>query len=729
MSGCRLSVVSCLPLVFIACGRTAPPKPPTPAPVVQAPATLPATLEEARAVRAAGKLDVYERALKALEQSPDARTSRRATDLLALFYVDQKRPDEALPLLAKAADADPLVAPWMRLRIATLQHDAGHYADAVAALRRVIQQTPAGSAATTARIRLPGIQALAGDAAATQTSFKEAMAIPIDELTEEEFVPLAADLAKAGPSDLATRVRMRLLTEYPQGRFTEQTYDLVANEANSPLDRLSAEEGLALAAKLGRSDRYDNEFDLLRRITQRLPDVAEWETYRSIRLHALFNSRRYADLLRETDGRALKNPGLILLRARAAWRDDHPKEFLSALERVERLDPKSSEAAEAKILRAKYYTIDELKLDLAIDNLEAGIKAGGAGAEGEDLWTLGWTYFLARRYDDALRIFDRYGREFPDGNYRDNTLFWSGRIDQILGKTEERDAAFAALMNSYPYSYYSFRARQILDRPPLAPSDVASGNVFPDVEAEIAAISEPRLDSVRELAWLGLNRDATGEMQSIAAAYPDNAGITFMLADSYADGGEPFHAAGVLQRRFRPFMRHGGSGIPHRFWEILFPLKYWKTIRTEAERRQIDPYLIASIIRQESGFEPSVVSNAGAVGIMQIMPQEAPRIAAAAGLPPPTREQLFDPIINIGIGVAEYAQKLAVMHGTPVLAIATYNAGEEAIGKWLIRTPVDETDLFVESIPYNETRLYVKSVTRNRFEYRRIYEGVSDYSQ
>lgn len=730
MNGCRLTVVGCLSLLFVFCGRSvAPPPPPAPAPVVADAPALPATLADARAALASGKLDLYEAGLKALAQSPDALTSRRATDLLALFYVDQNRPQEALPLLGRAADLDPLVAPWMRLRIASIERDAGRTSEAAAALLQVVQQTPASSAATTARIRLPGVQAPAGDAAAAEASLAQAMAIPIDELTEEEFVNLAADLDKASGNDLAMRVRMRLLTDDPDGRFTEQTYNLVASAPKSPLDTLSAQEALDLASKLGRADRYDSEFDLLHRTAQRLPDAAQSEEYRSFRLHALFNSRHYGDLLRETDQRTLTDPSLMLLRARAAWRDDQPQEFLYGLQRIEQSDPRSSEAVEAKILRAKYYTVDEPKLDLAIDNLEAAIKAGGAGSEGETLWTLGWTYVLAKRYDDALQIFDRYGHEFPDGNYRDNALFWTGKIDQLLGKTAESDAAFTALFQRYPYSYYSYRSRQILDEPPVTRDVISSGNIFPKVENEIAALSEPRLNAVRELAWLGLQRDASGEMQAIAAAYPGNAGVLFQLADLYADGGEPFKAEGILERHFRPFIRHGGSGIPHRFWEILYPLKYWDTIRTEAEKRQVDPYLIAAIIRQESGFEPSVVSNAGAVGIMQIMPAEAARIAAAAGLPAPTRPQLFDPIVNIQIGVAEFAQKLAVMHGTPILAIATYNAGEEAVGKWLAQTPVDDMDLFVESIPYNETRLYVKTVTRNRFEYRRIYEGLTTSSQ
>jgi len=221
-----------------------------------------------------------------------------------------------------------------------------------------------------------------------------------------------------------------------------------------------------------------------------------------------------------------------------------------------------------------------------------------------------------------------------------------------------------------------------------------------------------------------LMRDASREMKRIAAAHPDDLSMQFMLADLYVQGGEPFKANGILQRRFRDYVRHGGANIPKRFWEILFPLNYWPAIEREATKQKLDPYLLASIIRQESGFEPSTVSNAGAVGLMQIMPAEAQEIANRSGITDTiTREKLFDPEINIAVGAAELAQKLAAMRGNPILAIAAYNAGEEAVGRWLAYTPVDDVDLFVETIPYAETRLYVKTVTRNRFEYRRIYES------
>ena len=623
--------------------------------------------------------------------APAPPPDRRELARTGLALAEKGDPDAAR-VLSDAAVLYPEVEPWLKLRIGT-----------VAALNEIIQETPASSAATIARLRLAALTGSAADIAVTET-------IPIDELTEEEFVAMA----KALPPEQADRVRMRLLTQYPQGRFTEQTYDFLAQGAPSPLDALSLDESLRIASQLGRFDRYDREFDLLRRISARFPDAGTSPQLRAIRYRALFNSRQYDRLLAETDPAALTDPDLILLRARAAWRAGKPTEFLAGLDKVPTI--------ESALLRAKYYTTDEVKYEVALLNLERAIDAGVVGNEGENLWTLGWTYFLARRYDDALRTFTRYSVSFPDGDYLSNSLFWAGKIHERLGRRAERDAAWNELKSKYPYSWFSYRARELMGEPPVAPSEVMNGNVFPDIAGQLASVTDPRLVSVRELESLGLHRDATREMKIVAAAYPDNLGVQFMLADLYVQGGEPFKANGVLQRKFRQFVRHGGTGVPRRFWEILFPLNYFDTIKAEAERRQIDPYLIAAIIRQESGFEPTTVSNAGAAGIMQIMPEEAERIAVAGGLPVPAREQLFDPTVNIAIGVAEYAQKLAAMNGNHILAIAAYNAGTDPVGRWLAQTPVDDVDLFVESIPYAETRLYVKTVSRNRFEYRRIYD-------
>ncbi|GAC1429681.1 MAG: tetratricopeptide repeat protein [Thermoanaerobaculia bacterium] len=721
--------------LLAACGPSSRVAPPAPEPVpalAPAPPPPPVTLDEARARRSSDPAQ-YDRALRSLSLSSDPATSRRAQTLLALDLFERKLYDQAVPALGTAAAANPLIAPYLQLRIIDADRSLGRTADAISTASAILTSAPSSSAATIARLELPALYAAANDEANFTLAMQQVLSIPIDELTEPEFVSLATRLAKSGRNDAATTLRMRLLRDDTAGRYTEQLYSQLSADTPSPLDALTTDEATRLASSLARSNRYDQALDLLKRISGR-SDAPSSSLYRNVRLRALFNSRNYTQLLTEFSDDDL-DPSLQLLRGRAAWRINKPEVFLASLSSVEKRYPGSREAVEAKVQRAKYYVTDQVDYAKSTENLAAAINAGALGNDGENLWTLGFTYVLWGHYDDALRAFERYVHDYPDGDYKTNALFWTGKIHDRLGHTTERETAFRQLIAEYPYSYYGYRARQILgDRLTSAPSEARGPRpeapVFPDLEAELAKVQDPRLDAVRELLAVGLFREASREMKTLAAAHPDNAGIAFMLADVYANGGAVFEAINILQRRFKPFIRHGGVNIPQRLWQILFPLNYWETIRAEAQKRNLDPFLVASIIRQESGFEPTTVSNAGAVGLMQIMPAEATRIAALAGIPGLDRSRLFDPMTNIAVGAAEYSQKLAAMKGNDILAIAAYNAGEDAVGRWLAQTPVDpDPDLFIDSIPFAETRLYVKNVTRNRFEYRRVYAGSTGISQ
>jgi len=700
----RAVVAIAATLFTITCGRSTPaptPPPPAAAPVAVTEPALPATTDEARQLKTKDP-ETYERALKAIG-------TPRALALLGLYQFDQKRWDDAVTTLTQAADAFPSVAPFLGLRIVEAEQQRGNAGNAINVAQQIIATAGDTSAATIARIRLPALYAQAGDATSTDNAYRQIASMSFDELSEREFVDLASKLEKAGRVDLATAIRMRLLNDYPQSRFTEKTF----GQVRPALDALSLDDTTALASKLAQHDHYDEALALLDRAAQRFPDATKSPLYRNVKIRALFNSRHYTELLAETAQNHLDAPQL-LVRARAAWRAGDAPAFLAGLSQVEDKFPETKEAIEAKLLRAKYFSTDEVKYDAAIQNLQEAIAAGAIGNDGENVWTLGFTYVLAGKDDDALRLFDQYLHDFPDGDYRTNSLFWSGKIFAKRGQMAERDARFRQLITEYPYSYYAYRAKEIVGQALLS-APAVPGPQFPDV-------TTPDVPVVNDLVSIELMRDATREMKLAVAAHPNDLAYAFMLADLYIHAGEPFKANGVLQKRFRDFVRHGGANIPDRFWQILFPLNHWETIKAEAAKRNVDPYLLASIIRQESGFEPSTISNAGAVGLMQIMPAEAETIAARAGIEGVTREKLFDPDVNIAVGAAEFAQKLEAMQGRPILAIAAYNAGETAVNDWIAKTSPDDIDLFVESIPYAETKLYVKTVTRNRNEYRRIYE-------
>ncbi|HXI11437.1 MAG TPA: transglycosylase SLT domain-containing protein [Thermoanaerobaculia bacterium] len=704
-----------------ACGQTRT----TSTPLVVRPAALPpaapADISAVREAQGAGNWESAEAGLRGLAISPDPQTRSRAIAMLGLLYLEKDRPQEAASSLATAIGASPTLAPVLRLRLMTAQQKLGKPLEAIATGQQILAESPTSSAARTAQVRLPGLYALAGDRTNATAQLQMLESVEIDEYTEADLVSTAGLLDSAGMKDLATQLRLRILRKYPQGRYTEKTYGNLQAGEGAPLDQLTYEDSAALADRIGKVNRYDQAIDLLERIARRFPDKASSGALRALRARSFFNTRRYDSVIAENFTTADDNyVAMQFLRARAFWRTDRNSEFLRILDEIITKYPASPEATAAKLQLGKYYVTDEMNSDKAISYLTQAVDAGAAGEQGENLWTLGWTYTVAKKDSEALATYDKYLKAFPNSDYATNSLFWSGKIHARNNDNAKRDASFNRLIQLYPYSYYAYRAREILGMPPGAgvPQDVASS--FPDLGISMPD-HEAGLALVAELLQIGMQREAAAEVRLLAARDPSNLTLAYRLAELYSEAGQTMGANSLLQRRFREQIRRGAPGAPKKFWEMVFPLPYGDVLWPAAEKYNVDPYLIASVIRQESGFDPTVVSSAGAVGLMQLMPAEATRIATLGNITPPSREDLFNPSINITMGAAELRQKIDALNGRETLAIAAYNAGETPVNRWLARTPTDDIDIFIESIPYAETKLYVKNVTRNRNEYRRIY--------
>ncbi|HVT05201.1 MAG TPA: transglycosylase SLT domain-containing protein, partial [Thermoanaerobaculia bacterium] len=677
------------------------------------PAPLPTTLEGARAELKAGHASRYEQALRRFTTSSDAALRLHADILLGQFLRDQKRYDEAIDSFRRAAVEAPQLNPFLLLKIVELQRTKGDIPAAIQAAVSLITTYPGSPASTDARLLLPALYADVKDAANVTRTAAELVAIPLDELTEQRFVETADAITKGAFPDVANGIRMRLLREYAQGRYTEKIYGQLAKSSLSPLDSMSYADLMKTAERLGRVNRYDQALDLLDRISRRFPEESTAAEYRFLKVTSLFNSRHYEDVVQIQP--VEDEPYYVatqMLRARAYWRTSRSPEFLQIMTGLLRDYPESKEAAQVELQLAKYYMTDENDPAKSADYFQQALSGTGAGDNGENLWSLAWLYVSSGQDEKALTTMARYIESYPDADYTSNALFWSAKVYERMGRTAERDAQFKRLVTTYPYSYYSYRAyshfnpraREIAASP-TPPNEIASGYVFPQL-----TITDPELNSrfevVRQLESVELLPEATRELKGIVGSRPEDLAAAYALADYYSRTGESLKAIGILQSRFRNFVRHGGTGIPTRFWELLFPRPHWDIMQDAAMKAGIDVWYLPAIIRQESGFEPTIVSNAGAVGIMQIMPAEATRIATQAGLAAAvTRDDLFDVDRNIHVGAAEFAQKLAAVGGNPTYAIAAYNAGEDAVKRWLGTAPPADLDVFIESIPFNETRL------------------------
>ena len=125
-------------------------------------------------------------------------------------------------------------------------------------------------------------------------------------------------------------------------------------------------------------------------------------------------------------------------------------------------------------------------------------------------------------------------------------------------------------------------------------------------------------------------------------------------------------------------------------------------------------------MRQESEFNPSVVSYANAYGLMQLLPSTGKSMAHAAGLHPFATGDLLNPPVNIQLGTLYLKQTLDKFHGQVEYALAAYNAGDDRIQDWLATGNYKDVPEFVESIPFTQTRDYVQAILRNEGMYKRL---------
>jgi soluble lytic murein transglycosylase len=138
------------------------------------------------------------------------------------------------------------------------------------------------------------------------------------------------------------------------------------------------------------------------------------------------------------------------------------------------------------------------------------------------------------------------------------------------------------------------------------------------------------------------------------------------------------------------------------------------------ERRRVEPALVYAVMRRRAATAPSALSVVGARGLLQLMPETATRLARDAGLPEPSPDSLFEPRVNLALGSRYLAQLLARFGGRASASIASYNAGPQAVARWLETSSLAD-DEWVEAIPYEQTRAYTKRVLRSLHAYRVLY--------
>ena len=341
-------------------------------------------------------------------------------------------------------------------------------------------------------------------------------------------------------------------------------------------------------------------------------------------------------------------------------------------------------------------------------------------------WRAAWMNYRLKNYVEAARLMDEQIQGYSAGIEVPGALYWRARIYE----EEEHNYAqalnyYRALTTSYTNYYYALLARQRLNvlkgqtatTVPAAALSSVRKPVVPFLTGDLPE-NEPHLIKAKLLANAALNEYIEPEIQASPTSNEWGALAEAEIFNSY---GETWRALQAMKRSGISFFSLSLDQAPRAYWKVLFPQPYWNELAANSQKNGLDPYLVASLIRQESEFNASVVSYANAWGLMQLLPSVGKAMAKKDGIKGFSTNSLLDPTVNLELGTTNLRLVLERFGGQQEYALAAYNAGDVPVRQWMAAGNYKDIAEFVESIPYTQTREYVQAILRNREIYRTLY--------
>jgi soluble lytic murein transglycosylase len=494
------------------------------------------------------------------------------------------------------------------------------------------------------------------------------------------------------PSFSERKIRANLLLKGRQYSDAVNEYQILLNTASAS-DHPAMQ--LALGVSLNRSGRDRDAKKILDSIT---------------------------GLTAEQDAERLYN--LVTL---ARSNNDDESSVIGLINQIRQVSPTSSWFEQSLLLAGNMYLVKP-DYDKAIDSyreLQARFPNGSQGFYAH--WKVAWLSLRMGRTVEARDAFERQIALYPNSPQIPAALYWRARLAEEAGDSAMAQAFYRKLSDRFRNYYYGELARQRLKqlKSPDETQHYALLDRVPPIQANAkVTLDEVPSDNLRvqkaELLENGALVDfAVDELQAAASEEKGN-WLTGEIARTYKDAGRPDMAIRTLKRAVPAYFAVDLPALPRSYWEALFPRPYWADLKKYSSNNSLDPYLVASLIRQESEFNPNAVSHANAVGLMQLLPTVGKGVAKQEKLPHFSPQQLFTPEVNLRLGT-RYFRSMVDKFGTFEYALAAYNAGADRVETWMGYGKYRDPQEFVESIPFTETREYVQAILRNESVYRQLY--------
>jgi len=349
-------------------------------------------------------------------------------------------------------------------------------------------------------------------------------------------------------------------------------------------------------------------------------------------------------------------------------------------------------------------------------------------------WRTAFARHLSRR-PQARQDLEDHLKKFPASPHASAALYFLGRLAEEARDSATAKAYFQRAARVYPNHFYAMLARERLQASELAravPAPAAQafldGIPWPPLPArpalEVSPANRARQERANLLAQAALDEFVDGEMRAGATEQP---AVTAMLLAEFAQRrGEPEKGIRAIKGLYPAYFSLPLEEAPFQFWQLAYPMPWRSQLESLAKEQDLDPYMVAGLIRQESEFDAEAISYANARGLTQVMPATGFDLSRRIGLKGYHTGQLFSPEVNLKLGTFYMRWLLDRVDSSPAFMLASYNAGKSRVDNWRGIYQFREPAEFIESIPLDQTRHYVQVVLRNADFYRRLYAGRPD---
>jgi soluble lytic murein transglycosylase len=653
---------------------------------------------------------------------------------------------KAIDALSRAKPNAGDIGDYVAYYLAASYLEAGRIPEAVAALSPFDQNFPQSLLSRDAHVLYAG-------ALLTDNRPKEAIA-----LLENDRLPFRSDLelvlgrayAANGDSAKAVTVLRNLYFSLPLSPE--------AAPAQSELQKLASAKGISLpsfgerktrADLLARSKKFSDAADAYRELLRDAApaDKPAIQLALAEALHHNGEDREAKQLLASVQ---ISSPDIAAERLwdlgemqRAANDDDG---FLKTVDDIRKTAPASPWLEQALLYAGNIYLLrhDNDNAIAAYREIEQRFPNGPRAPYSH--WKASWLSLRQGRNAEAKTGFEQQIALYPDSNEVPAAIYWRARLAEEDGNFAMANVFYQKITDRFRNYYYGPLARERAAN--LQAAEAAAHNAAQtSTSANTAVINNDPphyviLDRIPPLSAAPITEDAAPEdnlrvqkarllengglldfaVRELKAAAEEEKGswLPAEIARMYIEVGRYDIAVETMKRAVPSYFAVDISALPRPYWETLFPKAYWPDLKQFSSANALDPYMVASLIRQESEFNPLAVSNKNAIGLMQLLPKVGKGVAKQEKLKHFSTQQLFTPAVNLQLGT-RYFRSMVDQFGGFEYALAAYNAGDDRVRDWQAAGKYRDIQEFVESIPFTETREYVQAIMRNANVYRQLY--------